>query len=72
MISSQISQQIPEFDEVINQNEPDFGSSGLKNSSVVRISRLAVVNHNFLCGAIGEITSERLQRIHAKLSDWMK
>lgn len=41
MISSQIHQAIPGFDEVITPNDPDFEQSGLKLPSVVRISRLA-------------------------------
>lgn len=63
MISSQLSQQIPEF--------ADFGQSGLKASSVIRISRLAVVNKNVLLGSIGNIGLERLISIKKKLSAWI-
>jgi len=52
MISSQLSQQIPGFDEVIKEEDADFEQSGLKTSSVVRISRLAVVNRNILLGSM--------------------
>ncbi len=72
MISSQISQCIADFDEVIDESDPDFESSGLKNSSVVRISRLAVVSKSMLLGAVGEIALGRLEHIHAKLSGWIK
>lgn len=47
MISSNLSQQIPDFDEVIKEDAADFGQSGLKTSSVIRIGRLAVVNKTF-------------------------
>ncbi len=72
MISSQLSQQISEFDEVINEEDTDFKQSGLKTSSVIRISRLAVVNRNVLLGSIGNIGSERLNLIKNRLSDWLK
>lgn len=71
MISSQLSQQIPEFDEIIKEDAADFGQSGLKASSVIRISRLAVVNKNVLLGSIGNIGLERLISIKKKLSAWI-
>jgi mRNA interferase MazF len=72
MISSQMHQYIDGFDEKITETEPDFVSSGLKTASVIRIGRLAVVDGSILLGAIGEIDSERLKRIKANLSNWLK
>lgn len=63
MVSSQLSQQVPEFDEVIKEEDTDFLQSGLKTSSVVRITRLAVVNKIVLLGSIGNIGAERLVSI---------
>ena len=63
MISSQLSQQISGFDEIIAGEDIDFELSGLKTSSVIRISRLAVVNKNALLGSIGKISVERLNFI---------
>lgn len=71
MISSQLSQQIPSFDEVLNQDDPDFERSGLKTSSIIRVGRLAVVERSILLGAIGEIDSQRLIRIKSRLSAWI-
>lgn len=71
MISSQLSQQIPSFDEVLNQDDPDFERSGLKTSSVVRVGRLAVVKRGALLGTVGEIDSQRLIRIKNRLSAWI-
>lgn len=71
MISSQLSQQVPEFDEIIRGEGTDFGQSGLKTSSVIRISRLAVVNRKVLLGSMGNIDSERLVSIRKKLSEWV-
>ena len=72
MISSQLAQQIPEFDEVLKEKDVDFEQSGLKTSSVIRISRLAVVNRTVLLGSIGSIGMERLELIKNRLSNWIK
>ena len=44
MISTQIYQAIPNFDEIINTTDPDFAQTRLKSESVLRLSRLAVVS----------------------------
>ncbi len=71
MISSQLSQEVANFDELISEKDDDFISSGLKQASLIRIARLAVVETNILLGAIGEISTDRLRRIKDKLSDWL-
>lgn len=72
MISSQLSQEIPGFDEIISSDDPDFGNSGLKLTSLIRIGRLAVVNADILVGNIGRIDDIRLARIRQKLSQWIQ
>jgi len=71
MISSQLSLEVEYFDETISENDDDFISSGLKQNSLIRIARLAVVEKNILLGSIGEIREGRLNRIKHKLSDWL-
>ena len=71
MISSQLSQEVPDFDEIISEKDDDFVSSGLKQTSLLRIARLAVVDQNILLGAIGEIGTDRLERIKKNLSNWL-
>ncbi len=68
MVSSQLSQQVPEFDEVIKEEDTDFLQSGLKTTSIIRITRLAVVNKSVLLSSIGNIEIERLLSIKTKLS----
>ncbi len=72
MISSQVHQGLPNFDETLTESDADFSQSGLKSASVIRISRLAVVEGNLLLGAIGQIDSIRLKRIKNHLADWLK
>lgn len=71
MISSQIRHYLPDFDELLDENAPDFAQSGLKNESIIRVERLAVVEEEILLGEIGQISAERLMRIKQHLSDWI-
>ena len=71
MISSQIRHYLPDFDEIVREDDSDFTSSGLKAPSVIRVGRLAVVDGEILLGAIGEIAPERLQRIKGRLAEWL-
>ena len=71
MISSQTRQYISGFDEIVKDSDEDFEQSGLKVTSVIRVGRLAVVSGEILLGAIGEISSERLNRVKNHLSDWL-
>ncbi len=71
MISSQMRHYIPEFDEIVREDDADFAASGLKAASVIRIGRLVVVQGEILLGAIGQIAPERLRRIKRGLAEWL-
>src|SRR5689334_17364556 len=71
MISSQTRQYIAGFDEIVQENDDDFGESGLKVTSVIRVGRLAVVSGDILIGAIGQISSKRLDGVKKHLADWL-
>ena len=71
MISSQTRHYVPGFGELVQEDDADFAESGLKVASVIRVGRLAVVEGEILLGAIGEMSSERLQRIKSHLAEWL-
>jgi mRNA interferase MazF len=71
MLSTQLHQALPEFDEVLDENQPDFMESGLKIASVIRIGRLAVVSAASLTGTIGSISNQRLRRIKKAIAHWL-
>lgn len=71
MISSRIHQALSDFDEVIRDTDADYAESGLKTTSLIRLSRLAVVEGSILLGAIGHISPDRLQRIKSRLAAWL-
>ena len=72
MISSQLHQEIPDFDEVITPADSDFQRSGLKFASVIRISRLAVVSGEILLGKLGQLDTQRHSRIKQRLANWIQ
>lgn len=71
MVSSQLHQAEPELDEPVLPAEGDFVGTGLKVPSVVRVSRLAVLNGALLTGSIGCISDERLTRVRRRLACWI-
>jgi len=56
---------------MVQESEDDFGESGLKVASVIRVGRLAIVSGEILLGAIGQISNERLGRVKKHLSEWL-
>jgi len=72
MISSRLHQKLPEIDEIITPDDTDFLKSGLKVSSVIRASRLAVVDSEILIGKLGQIDQGRLIRIKENIARWIK
>lgn len=71
MISSQLHQAQTGFDEIIQTFDEDYSESGLKSSSVFRLSRLAVVEGNLLTGSIGHISHQRAYEIRQRVSRWI-
>ena len=67
-ISSQLHQQIPDWDERLMPAEPDFITSGLKVASVIRLNWLAAVNSDASAGWLGSVAKERLVRLRQRLA----
>ncbi|MDO9424813.1 MAG: type II toxin-antitoxin system PemK/MazF family toxin [Methylobacter sp.] len=72
MISSQLHQVIPGLDEIINLEETNFQQTGLKQSSLIRASRLAVVDDDILIGKLGNIDTLRLNKIRGYIAKWLQ
>lgn len=71
LISSNLTQELSGFDEVVHKEDGDFKGSGLKQSSLIRISRLAIAEQGLLRGSLGSVSEERLVRIKQRLSRWI-
>lgn len=59
------------MDEIVRDTDVDFQQTGLRMTSLIRVTRLAVVSRGELEGAIGQLSEERLRRIRARLAHWM-
>lgn len=67
-ISSQVQNAVPDWDELILADDPDFTRSGLRAPSIVRLSYLAVLAEAVIAGGIGRVDSERLVHIATRLA----
>ncbi len=71
MISSQVHHELKGIDEIVRATDHDFAQTGLKLTSVIRITRLAVVAGMRLQGAIGTLADSRLTRVRKCLAQWL-
>ncbi len=72
MISSKTHQFIIGFDEFIKETDPDFTMTGLKQTSVIRLSRLATIQKRIIPAKLGEIDEARLTAIYDRLCDFLE
>lgn len=70
-ISTQLHQQVPDFDELITSQDSDFVSSRLVADSLIRLGFLAVIPQSKLIGSIGSISPPRHKRLLENLSDYL-
>ena len=70
-ISTQLRQEVKEFDEVVSTVDSDFAASGLKSDSLIRLGFLAMVPRTKIVGSIGAIASERHKRLLKVLADYL-
>ena len=71
MISSQLRHEVAGVDEVILETDSDFEETGLKNTSLIRVTRIAVVSGDILRGSIGLLPEHRMNRTRSRLADWV-
>jgi mRNA interferase MazF len=70
-VSTQLRQAVKDFDEVISQSDADYGTSGLRQDSLIRLGFLAVVPRSKIAGTIGSVSPERHNRLLQKLSAYL-
>lgn len=72
LITFRTYQAVPGFDEIIARSDADYATTGLKVDSVVRLARIATVAPSVINARLGNISSERLQEIRHRLSEWLR
>ena len=70
-VSTRLQQVVKDFDEVISRSDADFGASGLREESLIRLGFLVVIPRSKIVGSIGSISSERHKRLLQKLSEYL-
>ena len=71
MITTHLHYENAGIDEVKKKTDPDFYQTGLKLSSLIRVTRIAVVTTSIFEGAIGSIPHSRFLRIRAQICQWI-
>jgi mRNA interferase MazF len=72
-ISSRLAEATPGWDEVIAPGDPEFGASGLKAGSVIRLNWLGTVSAAVAGSTpyLGRIAKARLTRLRRRLADYL-
>lgn len=70
-VSSQLRQEVKDFDEIISPTDNDFTTSSLVGKSLIRLGFLTVVPQSQIVGVIGSISSTRHKRLLEKLSSYL-
>jgi len=72
LITSRLYQAIPDFDDIIQKSDGDYTATGLKTSSVIRLSRITSVDSSVINACLGEISTDRLHKIKDRLIKWLE
>ncbi len=70
-VSTQLHQAIQGFDDIMLTTDPDFATSGLRSTSVIRLSFLAVIPTTKIMGSIGSLSPQRHRQLLKTLSDYL-
>lgn len=70
-VSTQLRHEVPDFDDLIGPDDPDFAASGLKAASLIRLGFLVVLPVSNFLGSIGSITPKRHRRLVRRLSEYL-
>jgi len=72
LITSRVYQATPGFDEIIEKDDQDFPSTGLKSRSVVRLARLTTVDPATINARLGRISTTRVNSIKTRIAAWLQ
>ena len=68
-ISTQLRQEVKDFDFIIDESNPDFMLSGLKSSSLIRLGFINTVDKKAIPGVIGNISTIIVKMLQQRLAD---
>ena len=71
-VSRQLRHRVADFDEIIAPADADFASSGLADTSLIRLGFLALLPAAEFLGDIGSISPERHKRLLRRLANYLE
>ncbi len=70
-VTTQIRKVARDFDELISPGDTDFGASGLRQESLIRLGYVVVIPRSKVAGSIGSISPDRHKRLLQRLSEYL-
>jgi mRNA interferase MazF len=70
-ISTQIQQFVGGFEELLPYQSPDFGMTGLRESSLIRLGYLSMIEKNKIPGVIGRIPKTLWESLLFRLASFL-
>jgi mRNA interferase MazF len=70
-ISTQLKQEVVDFDAIIYSNAPHFKQTGLLQSSLIRLGFLAMAPNSKVLGKIGAIPNDLRRQLLVRLSAYL-
>lgn len=70
-VSSKVRHEVVGFDELILRSDADFGHSGLKVDSLIRLGLLATIPASAIIGKLGTVSIDRLNRLLTSLTNFL-
>ena len=67
-ISSQLHQEMPDWDECLTPADADFATSGLKVPSLIRLNWLVAISPRTSAGTLGSVAPHRLASLRQRLA----
>jgi mRNA interferase MazF len=71
MVSTQLHQKIEKLETTVADTEPEFQQTGFKKDSLIRMSRIAVVEETIFEGKLGNLPESIFSTIKQKFSSWL-
>ncbi|CAN5802194.1 hypothetical protein BH24DEI2_BH24DEI2_19370 [soil metagenome] len=70
-VSTQLHQEVKGFDDIVAVGDSDFSKSGLRTTSLIWLSFLAVLTARDIIGALGSVDSGRHRRLLQRLANYL-
>ena len=71
MVSTQIHQKVEKIEIIVSEDERDFSQTGLKKDSLIRTTRIAVVDKSIFEGKLGSLPESTFSTIKQKFASWI-